>query len=52
MPFSLSGVCSPSEANNCSNPFEVLTDDSAQSFFEGTIILVVLSIWAASAALN
>ena len=23
MPFILSGVCSPSEANYCSNPFEV-----------------------------
>ena len=23
LPFSLSGVCSPSEANYCSNPFEV-----------------------------
>ena len=23
LPFNLSGVCSPSEANYCSNPFEV-----------------------------
>ena len=26
MPFILSGVCSPSEANYCSNPFEVLSE--------------------------
>ena len=26
MPFILSGVCSPSEANYCSNPFEVFPD--------------------------
>ena len=30
MPFTLSGVCSPSEAKYCSNPFEVF---SATFFF-------------------
>ena len=30
LPFILSGVCSPSEANYCSNPFEVFLFSNAQ----------------------
>ena len=36
MPFTLSGVCSPSEANYCSNPFEV--------FFLRRVCLILLQI--------
>ena len=37
LPFILSGVCSPSEANYCSNPFEVLIN--ALNFFALLMIL-------------
>ena len=32
LPFILSGVCSPSEANYCSNPFEIFTECSVDTF--------------------
>ena len=42
LPFILSGVCSPSEANYCSNPFEVLS--KALSLVRGCMTFLELSV--------